>query len=160
MTSTTPAPLLQAATATFESLALLVARPSAGGAHARVPTPHAVSLAFAGPVRGRLVLRVSDDVRTALAGNMLGVDAPAPALQADALGELANVVCGNLLPALAGPAAVFRLGAPEPLAAGAPGSRGPRAGERRVADAALDVEGGRAELAVYLDAACAFAGPA
>jgi hypothetical protein len=29
-----------------------------------------------------------------------------------------------------------------------------------VSDAALDVEGGRAELAVYLDAACAFAGPA
>jgi hypothetical protein len=34
-------------------------------------------------------------------------------LQRDALGEVANVVCGNLLPLVAGAEAVFRLSAPE-----------------------------------------------
>ena len=50
-----------------------------------------------------------------LAANMLGVDeAPGSAEQADALGELANVLCGNLLPAIAGEQHVFILEAPGP----------------------------------------------
>jgi len=154
MTTTTLPPLLRAATSTFESLALLVAEPAAAS-DASAATPHAVSVAFAGPVRGRLVLRVSDDVRAALAENMLGASGPSPALQADALGEVANVVCGNLLPALAGRAAVFHLAAPRHLESDR--ALAPLAGERCEAVVALAVETGRAELALMLADGDAFA---
>jgi hypothetical protein len=45
---------------------------------------------------------------------MLGAEPPvAPRLTRDALGEIANVVCGNLVPSLGGPEDVFHLDAPE-----------------------------------------------
>ena len=154
MTTTTLPPLLRAATSTFESLALLVAEPALAGDASPAPMLHAVSVGFRGPARGRLVLRVSDDVRAALAANMLGVADPAPALQVDALGEVANVICGNLLPALAGSAAVFRLAAPMPLPAD--GALHPADGERRAETVAVAVEAGRAELVLFLVVGDAF----
>jgi CheY-specific phosphatase CheX len=74
------------------------------------------SVSFHGAARGRVVVAVADTLLPAIAANMLGADAaPEPQLQQDALGEVANVLCGTLLPAIAGPAAVFRLDAPRAL---------------------------------------------
>ena len=109
--------LAQATTSTFEELALLlVAAPdaavSADGGAAPCP-PCGVRVDFAGPWGGSVVVRVAESVLDAAAANMLGIaaapDAPA---RRDALGELANVICGNVLPAIAGRAAVFALQAP------------------------------------------------
>jgi CheY-specific phosphatase CheX len=111
-----PSPLLTAATSTFESLALLFADVPASAAQAEAPLTHAVVVAFEGPSTGALTVAVSDDVAVALAANMLGLAPEAaaadPALRRDALGELANVVCGNVLPLVAGREAVFHLAAP------------------------------------------------
>ena len=121
MTSTTHSPLLAAATSTFESLALLLpdAEPSADQLAAG-PLAWGVALAFDGPLGdapgGTLIVRTTDDVARAVAANMLGLDAADdPRLVQDALGELANVICGNVLPELAGREAVFHLAAPRPL---------------------------------------------
>ncbi|AHG87692.1 hypothetical protein J421_0155 [Gemmatirosa kalamazoonensis] len=139
-------PLHSAAATTFEALALLL--PSAGltSAEAAAPYAHAVGVAFAGPLQGRLELRVSADVARCIAENMLGTDDADAALVGDALGELANVVCGNLLPEIAGRSAVFHLAAPRAL------DLRPVGGTPAFA-AAFGVDGGRAELALYLDRA-------
>jgi CheY-specific phosphatase CheX len=145
-----PSPLLAAAATTFESLALLLPTPEPSAAEAAAAPAHAVRLAFDGPFRGWLALRVTDDVARALAENMLGAAEADAALVRDALGEVANVVCGNLLPAIAGRAAVFHLQAPEPLDvddaswAAAPG---------HAHAASLGVDGGRADLALHVDTA-------
>lgn len=144
MTSTTQSPLLAAATTTFESLALLLPSPNVSAREAAGTTAIGVGVAFTGPLRGYLALRVTDDVARALAANMLGVDEPAPALVRDALGEVANVVCGNLLPSLAGQKAVFHLSAPAPLGA-------PNALEAPALAASLGIDGGRAEVTLHLD---------
>src|SRR3954468_19062378 len=109
MTSTTRSPLLAAATSTFESLALLLPSADVTSAEAAAAPAYAVRVGFTGPLRGWLELRVTDDVARAFAENMLGVADADAALVRDALGEVANVVCGNLLPGLAGRAAVFHL---------------------------------------------------
>lgn len=73
----------------------------------------AVEVAFRGPYSGALRLEMSAGVLPMLAANMLAMDGePGRILQMDALGELANIVCGNVLPALAGPRAVFDLDRP------------------------------------------------
>jgi len=108
--------LAQATTSTFEELALLVVTvpdaPAAAGAAEPRP-PCGVRVDFAGPWGGSVVVRVAEAVLDAAAANMLGIpaapDAPA---RRDALGELANVICGNVLPAVAGRTAVFALQAP------------------------------------------------
>ena len=70
----------------------------------------AVQVGFHGPFTGAVRLEMSAAVLPMLAANMLAMDGePGRVLQMDALGELANIVCGNVLPALAGPRAVFNL---------------------------------------------------
>jgi len=122
-------------------------------AEAAAPLAVGVGVRFDGPLRGRLELRVSGDVARCVAENMLGVDAldldADGALVRDALGEVANVVCGNLLPEIAGRDAVFRLDAPRAFdgaGAGAGCGHGTPA-----AALSLGVDGGRAELALHLE---------
>jgi CheY-specific phosphatase CheX len=134
---------------------MLLAEDAPPGAPPGAPLAHAVRVTFADAAgaTGALVVAVSDDVAVALAASMLGV-APArtdAAARGDALGELANVVCGNVLPAVGGRAAVFHLGAPAaiPLAEALPALA---AGALR---AELAVETGRAALGLQLPAGLA-----
>jgi CheY-specific phosphatase CheX len=140
-------PLATASTATFEALGLLLPDAEPSAEQLAAPLARGVRVTFAGPFAGALTVRVSDDVATTLAANMLGVDAIAgeDRLVRDALGEVANVICGNLLPELAGRAAVFHLGAPEPVPASAAGA------DRPSLAVTLGVDAGRAEVALHVD---------
>lgn len=110
----------QVAAETLESLAMMFLVPEDEAA-----TPPACSrrvrVAYSGPWEGSLVVAASDNLLAELATNMLGLEAgmvAAPAQQIDALKELANVICGNLLPAIAGGEPVFHICGPEMLAPG------------------------------------------
>lgn len=75
---------------------------------------------FSGFFCGSLVVRVSTCVIPELAANMLGLEDDAKIsveAQQDAFKELTNVICGNLLPAIAGDQVEFTIGAPEILSA-------------------------------------------
>lgn len=133
--------LRQAAISTFETLAFLFTE---GEPDEPVPSMTArTCVAFRGPVHGRLELHMTEDLLPVLAANMLGEDAVAGAGD-DALGEIANVICGNLLPSLAGPAAVYDLSAP------CRGAAGGEPGEA-VARVRLALDGGCADLLLFLD---------
>ena len=151
--------LFQAATSTFESLALLFAEPGCEDGAEFIPLAAAVSVTYHGACTGRVVVGVTAGVLPALAENMLGSAAvPDLQLQRDALGELANVVTGNVLPMINGAAAVFRLDAPAP-AGDAPFRV--RVGERQAAFTRLQMDEGEALLALFtLDAAAAGASSA
>lgn len=104
----------------------------------------AVQVGFRGPSTGAVRLEMSASILPMLAANMLAMDGePGRILQMDALGELANIVCGNVLPGLAGPRAVFDLDHPA-----AP--TGPLEGEL-LASSLVVMDGGWAEarLVVY-----------
>jgi CheY-specific phosphatase CheX len=81
--------------------------------------PEAIARAtvrFTGPVNGTMTLAAPRSTMRELADNMLGEQDDSPdgdARRLDALGELANVICGNLLSAMTGPTAVFSLEHPE-----------------------------------------------
>jgi CheY-specific phosphatase CheX len=71
---------------------------------------------FRGPVSGAFRLALPESIVPALANNMLGRDESEACTddeKRDAVGELANVICGNLLAEMAGPKPVFRLDAPK-----------------------------------------------
>lgn len=73
------------------------------------------SISYRGPFSGCLVIFVSETILPDLVRNMLGVDAweeVSLAQQHDALMELLSIVCGNLLPAVAGKKALFNVGVP------------------------------------------------
>ena len=74
---------------------------------------HSASVvSFEGPASGKLIIRVCPNLLVAIAANMLGEENPSEHHQYDALGEIANVVCGNALPRITGSKDVFHLHSP------------------------------------------------
>lgn len=129
--------LEEAALDAFEQLGFLLADPEPG--EPRGPL-RGMRVRYTGPVDGSLVVRGDATLLEALSMSMLGADEPpAVEVQLDALGEIANVICGNVLPRAEDPVSVFRLGAPEPM------DRGAEAGTVEGA-ATLGFEGGVARV--------------
>ena len=68
---------------------------------------------FHGPFSGCLLVSVTGEILPTLSLNMLAQQEPAgKQMEEDALRELANVICGNALPAIYGLKEVFHLNAP------------------------------------------------
>jgi len=136
---------------TLEKLAFLFAVPLEGPAPVDTRELATVRVRFSGPLCGGMQLSLSRPVLAELAGNMLGAD-DASALSADeqhdALRELVNVICGNLLPLIGGNNAEFHIQTPFIPAGDASG-----AGEFGPTNAAsnLSVESGICLVALQLD---------
>lgn len=98
----------------LEQLAFIFSFPEEDRPPIRGPEAIGARVSFDGPFAGALHLRVSRDIGPELAGNMLGVEAEetTPEQRTDAVKELINVICGNLLPAIAGKRAVFNVDPP------------------------------------------------
>ena len=135
--------LYSAAITTFEDLAFAVADRDAAG----IETANWVGearVAFVGPWSGELVVRLDAAALARLAANMLGDDVPPTAeLQRDALSELANVICGHVLPSLAGSDVVFYLQAP------VFGAADDRPEDQDGVRVALSLDGGHAEVILH-----------
>jgi CheY-specific phosphatase CheX len=107
--------LYSTAARTFEDLAFMFPEPGTDST-GDGPIGAGVCVAFRGPVCGRLELRVSEALLPAIASSMLGEDDDLPrSQQIDALGEIANVVCGNVLPVITDATKVFHLDGPRVL---------------------------------------------
>ncbi|MFP4106242.1 MAG: chemotaxis protein CheX [Phycisphaerae bacterium] len=108
--------LRETAEGTFESMAFIMPIPDEPPADCSCEDCTHVRVEFSGAYRGVLGICVTNELMSEVATNMLGLDfgeqAPAEQQQ-DALKELANVVCGNILPEMAGADAVFDVSAPE-----------------------------------------------
>lgn len=147
MSNTTVQSLSRATTATFEELALLFPEMELSPEQAAAPLDVAVSVDFRGPLIGRLVVRASENVLPAIAANMLGADQSRhQPLQRDALGEIANVICGHVLPLIAGADVIFNLSAPVVHEKGILPSRD---SDEPAARIQVGVEDGRAETLLY-----------
>lgn len=139
--------LLQAAVLTFEDLGFMLPTPELDDEQKSAPLDTTVSVAFQGPSSGRLVILTCSEMLPTLAANMLGEEETTEQQQRDALGEVANVICGNMLPGIAGAKAVFNLGAPQFIAAFQDVAQG---SEALAAEAAIGLDIGRAELRLFL----------
>lgn len=148
MSSTTVRSLSQATTATFEELALLFPETELSAEQAAAPFDVSVSVEFRGPLTGRLVVRASQSILPAIAANMLGAEESQQLpLQRDALGEIGNVICGHVLPLIAGADKIFNLAAPRVHEGGALPQRD---SDQPAARVQVGVEDGRAEVLLYL----------
>lgn len=136
-------PLHEAAAMVFEELAFFFPEPLEGDLPADAGDG-IVGVDYQGPTAGRLLLRMSAGSLAPFAANMLGVDGEPPlAAQHDALGELANVICGNLLPRITENNPPFDLGAPRRYDAWDRAFDG--AGEQ-LARVAFQLDSGRADV--------------
>ena len=111
-----------------------------------------VSVSFYGPFSGTLGMKVSGEVLSEIAVNMLGVDDEdeiAPGEKDDALKETINVICGNILPVIGGKQAVFKIDAPEIIPEGEDVKV--KDGEKLVSDVKLELDEGRCDLVLFVN---------
>ncbi len=109
------ATLMEVASEMLESLAFMFSTPE--GADFDPPDDgefRILAVDFHGPFSGKLVLMAAEETLSELTASMLGVDEHdiVSEQKEDALKETLNVVCGNLLPRIAGVQAVFNITSP------------------------------------------------
>ncbi len=144
--------LAQVAEDTFASMAFVLPVAAEECPDSAETTKVAACVDFSGPLAGGLALRVSPAMLPTLAANMLGLDNPrlaSPSQQHDALKEIANVVCGNLLPHLTSPTDVFSVH--EPRFVEDSDAAAMLAGSERKADVRICLDCGLAELTLFAD---------
>jgi CheY-specific phosphatase CheX len=106
--------LVAATQAALETTAFMFAEPGTPepAELADGPPPCVATVTFSGAHVGALSVELPLRLLPVLAANVLGEDeTPGDDMQRDALGELANIICGNVLPAL-DPAGRYSLGPP------------------------------------------------
>lgn len=106
--------VFRVAAETIEALALMFLLPEEEAAGDSGPR-RAASVGFDGPFEGSVVVSISECLLPELAGNMLGQEdsiQSSAGQQEDALKELTNVICGNILPVIGGREPVFHVGTP------------------------------------------------
>jgi hypothetical protein len=107
--------LAQVAEETFASMAFVLPLEEDAGVEDDGSSQATASIAFSGPFSGGLFLSVSQCMLPILADNILGIEesgSATPEEQQDALKEMLNVICGNLLPLIATPKDVFHVHQP------------------------------------------------
>jgi chemotaxis protein CheY-P-specific phosphatase CheC len=98
----------------FEDLGFLLPSAEINEEQAAAQLQTAVSAEFSGPIQGMILLTLSGPVLPILTANMLGEESPTTqAQEMDALKEVCNVICGNLLPSLINQDAVFDIHPPQ-----------------------------------------------
>ena len=104
--------LCAAAVLTFEEMCLLMPDELSDG-ELSVETPRSASVSFSGPICGELFVSVDEGFLPELVGHIVGeIEISEMELLMDGLGEVANIITGNVLPRIGGEAAVFVLEAP------------------------------------------------
>lgn len=143
--------LLTVAISTFEQLGFLFADYDLEDFQEQAPLDAMARVVFSGPLHGAVEVQLTKSLLPELTKNMLGDgddEAADEAVWADALGEVTNVICGNFLPQIAGPEAIFDLEKPEVELgpSGLPRYSGPARGS-----GILGIENGRTRITLYVD---------
>jgi hypothetical protein len=141
--------LFRATARTFEDLGFILPTWEVSDRQRGFRSGATVAVDFGGPFSGRLVLTVFGPVLTQVAGTLIGSEPSevSPEMSMDTLGELANVICGNVLPEIAGDRVTFALNPPASLAE-VPAPEAPEGGV--LAEVRVGVAEGRAVVRLYL----------
>lgn len=105
--------LQSAALGVFKDLTFMLPSRGLNESQQNAPFQMAAAVEFWGPISGKLEVAIYGNLVQIMAANMLGETGfPTEFQQRDALKELTNVLCGNMLPQLLGEEAVYKIDAP------------------------------------------------
>jgi CheY-specific phosphatase CheX len=141
--------LESSAIATFEDVCFMYQVPEFKNAQKKLKPQAAAEVKYTGDCSGRLVIETYGDLFTAIAGNILSDNSPGLSKKKDALGEIANIICGNVVASLGRSKKGYRIGAPTSLAK----DQLPK-GKKTVkpfAEVCLNFNEGRADIKFFVD---------
>ena len=140
--------LHKAAVLTFEELGFLMSSDELDEGQKSATADATVQVAFRGPRQGQLQVTLCGGLMEPIALNMLGEDEPPSRDDVhDAVKEVANVICGNMLPSLDGAEAVYQIDAPEMVDAQSTSTDDEFS---LLATTQLGLDAGRADLSLFI----------
>jgi len=140
--------LLRSATAAFENACFMYPVPELKEVQRTFTVEAAAEIKYRGSFTGRLVIETSGGLYSAIAVNMLGTGDITGEQKRDALGEMANIICGNVIPALVGGGSEYSIESPRMLDTSE--LRNNKLGEPLV-QVVLNLDKGRADLKFYVN---------
>jgi CheY-specific phosphatase CheX len=141
--------LYAAAAATFEQVVFMLPDTPPDDRQRARSVSAIANIAFSGPAAGVLQVRACEGLLPLLTANMMGGMEASEALQLDALGEIANIICGQIFPHLAVHSA-FEQKPPEVSLYSGPGTQPTNL---PAASVEIGLEDSRADVLLYLYAA-------
>ena len=140
--------LLEASINTFEDVCFMYTAPELKDTQKNLTLEAASEVKFRGDFTGRLVIETRGGLFSAIAANILSSEIPSSQKKKDALGEIANIICGNILPYLSHSRQGYKIESPTSLKKD---EIKKEMKEKPMAEITLNFNEGRADIKFYVD---------
>ena len=142
--------LIESTIRTFEDLCFMYQEPELKDAQENLPLEAAAEVKYRNDdFTGRLLIESRGGLFSAIATNMLSNDNPSDQQKKDALGEIANIICGNIVPSLGGGRREYKIEPPRSL--NKEDLLKEEWQEEPVAEITLNFNNGRADIKLFVD---------
>jgi hypothetical protein len=141
--------LKEAAVKTFEDICFMYQVPELEEIQKNLAPKAAAEVKYRRDFTGKLVIETSSGLESAIAANMLSIDLPSSQQKRDALGEVANIICGNIVPSLGISGHGYKIESPKPLNKDELLKEEGR--EKPLAEFTLNLNQGRADIKFFVD---------
>ena len=135
---------------TLEDLCFIYQMPELKNAQENLPLEAAAEVKYrSDDFTGKLLIETRGGLFSAIATNMLSNDNPSDQQKKDALGEIANIICGNVVPSLGGGGREYKIEPPRSL------NKDDLLKEEKqgkpMAEITLNFNDGRADIKLFVD---------
>jgi CheY-specific phosphatase CheX len=134
---------------TFEDICFIYQVPELKDAQKNLALEAAAEVNYRGDFTGKLLIETRGGLFMAIAANMLSNDVPNTQQKKDALGEIANIICGNVVPSLGRGGREYKIESPRPL------KKDDLLKEKKqgkpLAEITLNFNQGRADIKLFVD---------
>lgn len=134
---------------TFEDICFIYQVPELKDDQKNLALEAAAEVKYRGNFTGKLVIETRGGLFSAIAANMLSNDVPDAQQKKDALGEVANIICGNVVPSLGRSEPEYKIESPRSL-----NKDDLLKGEKQgkpLAEITLNFNQGRADIKLFVD---------
>jgi CheY-specific phosphatase CheX len=141
--------LKEATIRTFEDICFIYPVPELQDDQKNLKLEAAAEVKYRGDFTGKLLIETRGGLFTAVAANMLSNDVPNTQQKKDALGEIANIICGNIVPSLGRGGQEYKIESPRSL------SKEDLLKEEKkdkpIVEVTLNFNQGRADIKLFVD---------
>ena len=134
---------------TFEDICFIYQVPELKDDQKNLALEAAAEVKFRGNFTGKLVIETRGGLFSAIAANMLSNDVPNAQQKKDALGEIANIICGNVVPSLGRSEPEYKIEGPRCL--NKDDLLKEEKQEKPLAEIALNFNQGRADIKLFVN---------
>jgi len=141
--------LEEASVNTFEDTCFMYQVPELNNVQKNLTLEAAAEVKYRGDYTGSLLIETRGGLFSAIAANILSIDSPSCLQKKDALGEIANIICGNVVTSLGRSKQGYKIESPRSLKKDEL-LKGKRQG-KPLAEITMNFNEGRADIKFFVD---------